>query len=288
MAANAAVNEGRPPDPPNQGNNSVSDMEISPTNITHSKPATNNDFMPLQDKKSSNKKTLNSDNFPRFLELNFSKSDRREFNPYSVAKQLEEITGEKIKNLTGTSKSKLLVQSRSAEQTKKLLKIKKVFGAECTISALTSFNTSKGLIRLKQYDIDDMEEFKVHLSEQGKVETIEKAPFIKSRYGETAYVVTFHTEKLPYTVYIPGEVADTVVHPFKSRPMLCKTCQEYGHTAKRCKKAEMRCRRCSEIGHNHMNCSNQPKCHHCKEAHPVGSKDCQREINEQNNRCDSV
>ena len=281
MAAKAAVNKGRPPDPPDQGNMSNSYIESSSKIKEPSYPA-KEDFKELrQINKTKSKKTHNAGNFTRFLELNFKNKDRREINPYSVQKQLEEITGEKIINLTGANKSKLLVQSGSADQTKKLLKIKKIFEVECSVTVHPTFNTSKGLIRLKQFDIDDMEEFKDNLSEQYKIETIEKAPFIKSRYGETAYIITFHTEKLPYSIYVPGEITDTVVHSFKSRPMLCKSCQEYGHTAKRCRENESRCRNCSELGHNNLNCNNEPKCYHCGEDHPAGSTKCQKEISEQ-------
>ena len=127
-----------------------------------------------------------------------------------------------------------------------------------------------------------MDEFKHHLSEQYDIEKIEKAPFIRSRRNETSYIVTFNEEKLPYSVYIPGEVTDTVVNNFNSRPMLCKNCQEYGHTAKRCRNEEPRCRQCAEIGHKSENCSaNNPKCHHCNEDHAAGSKNCTKEKEEQ-------
>ena len=127
MAAKAAVNKGRPPDPPDQGNMSNSYIESSSKIKEPSYPA-KEDFKELrQINKTKSKKTHNAGNFTRFLELNFKNKDRREINPYSVQKQLEEITGEKIINLTGANKSKLLVQSGSADQTKKLLKIKKIF-----------------------------------------------------------------------------------------------------------------------------------------------------------------
>ena len=241
----------------------------------------NNDFPSLEN---SNKNSENPkiERFVRHLELQFLITDRRQVNPFSIKKELEKISGGKIKSLVGTSKYKLNIETRSAEQTDKCLQITKLCDSSCKIYPHPTFNTSKGLIRIKSYDIDDMDEFKHHLSEQYDIEKIEKAPFIKSRRNETSYIVTFNEEKLPYSVYIPGEVTDTVVQNFNSRPMLCKNCQEYGHTAKRCRNEEPRCRQCAQQGHKSENCTaNDPKCHHCKEDHAAGSKNCNKEKEEQ-------
>ena len=220
--------------------------------------------------------------FQRYLELNLLQKDRREVNPFNIKKELEELTKESVKKLTGTSKYKLLIESRSDKQTKILLSINKICGNDCTVTLHPTFNHTKGLIRLRNSDIDDMIEFKEYLSQQFDIDNIEKASFIKSKYGETYYIITFLMDKLPYSVYIPGEITDTVVQTFKPRPMLCKSCQEYGHTAKKCKKNETRCSKCSVTGHKSENCTiDQPKCHHCKENHSTGSRNCQKEMDEQ-------
>ena len=249
--------------------------------MDHSALIKKTDFPSLENSTENNENPRNT-RFIRHLELQFLITDRRQVNPFSVKKELEKISGEKIKSLVGTSKYKLNIETRSVEQTKKCLQITKLCGSDCKIYPHPTFNTSKGLIRIKSYDIDDMDEFKHHLSEQYDIEKIEKAPFIRSRRNETSYIVTFNEEKLPYSVYIPGEVTDTVVNNFNSRPMLCKNCQEYGHTAKRCRNEEPRCRQCAEIGHKSENCSaNNPKCHHCNEDHAAGSKNCTKEKEEQ-------
>ena len=241
----------------------------------------NNDFPSLEDSNKKNEISRTA-RFIRHLELQFLITDRRQVNPFSVKKELEKISGDKIKSLVGTSKYKLNIETRSAEQTNKCLRITKLCGSNCKISPHPTFNTSKGLIRIKSFDIDDMDEFKHHLSEQHDIEKIEKAPFIRSRMNATSYIITFNSEKLPYSVYIPGEVTDTVVQSFNSRPMLCKNCQEYGHTAKRCRNEEPRCRQCAQKGHKSENCTaNHPKCHHCNEDHAAGAKNCTKEKEEQ-------
>ena len=56
--------------------------------------------------------------------------------------------------------------------------------------------------------------------------------------------------------------------PFQVSSMMCKKCQEYGHTLKGCRKTNYRCRKCS-------------KCHHCSEEHLAGFKGCLKQQEEQ-------
>ena len=60
--------------------------------------------------------------------------------------------------------------------------------------------------------------------------------------------------------------------------MRCNHCQNYGHTAARCRSQEMICRRCSSVGHKAEDCDmDQPaKCVHCQDEHEAGSRDCPR------------
>ena len=75
-----------------------------------------------------------------------------------------------------------------------------------------------------------MDAFRDYLNEQdneNRVEKVERADFIKTGEGTSAYLITFIGECLPYTIYVPGEPADTIVRDFKSKPMLCRKCLTY-------------------------------------------------------------
>ena len=245
-----------------------------------------NHFPPLNQpsNKSSNQGNLSKfapENFDKYLELDFGEVNRRLINPYQIKQELESITGSNIGELVGTSRSKLSIKTLTAEQSQQCLSITSLAGKSCSIRRHPTFNDSRGLILVRTYDLDVVNEFKLNLSDQCSIEKIEKAPFIKLRDGSTAYIVTF-SQELPYSLYIPGELADTVVYPFKSRPMLCKKCLHYGHTKKRCKSETQRCQRCSDTGHSEDDCSApSAKCLHCQEAHRTGHRDCARENQEQ-------
>ena len=64
--------------------------------------------------------------------------------------------------------------------------------------------------------------------------------------------------------------------------MLCRKCQKYGHTDKRCNNTEINCRRCSAPGRTSQDCtSEETKCTHCSEHHLAGDRQCPRQKNEQ-------
>ena len=260
--------EALPPDPPDKRIKNRSDFPPLNTNAS----ARGGGFTAVRP----------SAKFIKYLEIDFVGTDRRQVNPFKVFDDIIDITGEKPRELSGSSRTKLTLQTRSAEQTEKSLKTTSLAGKTCQIRPHPYFNSSKGLIRLKQCELTDMEDFRNHLSDQYDVEAVERANFIKTRNEETAYIITFSEEILPYSIYIPGEVADTVVAPFGSRPMICRNCYEYGHTAKHCKKSESRCRRCAAVGHREDDCSaDAAKCHHCDDNHVTGFHSCPKQKEQQ-------
>ena len=220
--------------------------------------------------------------FVRYFTINFGEVDRREINPYDVDNEITKFTGEKPRAITGERKNTLTIQCRSKAQAEKIVKITKISNTECKIFPHAKFNQSKGLIFLKEFDIEDVEELENELGTTYNVARVERANFIKTRSGIQAFIVTFNEEAPPYDIYIPGERSDTTVKPYYPRPMLCKKCWDYGHTLKNCKEETPICKQCSSSDHESNNCTAETLfCHHCGEAHEVGSKECERWIKEQ-------
>ena len=75
--------------------------------------------------------------------------------------------------------------------------------------------------------IEDIPLFKQHIQGEYNIRDIEKADFIKTKSGTSAYIVAFNQEAVPYSIYIPGEISDTVVHTFYFRP---RSTQDKPHT----------------------------------------------------------
>ena len=138
------------------------------------------------------------------------------------------------------------VYYKNSEQTEKCLKITSLCQKNCTVRLHPRLNVSVGLVYLRSFDIRDMDAFRDYLNEQdneNRVEKVERADFIKTGEGTSAYLITFNKERLPYTIYVPGEPADTIVRDFKSKPMLCRKCLTYGHSTGKCKKNRSPCAR---------------------------------------------
>ena len=167
------------------------------------------------------------------------------------------------------NRTAFLMEAKNKEQSEKLTNIEtnKTYG--CTVEKYGRFNHIKGLIFLKEFDIEDMQEFKEGLQESYCSVEVERASYIKARSGATAYVITLNQEHLPFSIYMQGEKQDTRVQTFENTPMICSKCQSYGHTAKRCNR-EMVCKLCAEKGHSKQEClksGEEYKCVHCAGNH---------------------
>ena len=145
------------------------------------------------------------------------------------------------------------------------------------------FNQYQGLIYLRECDFEDTEDLKHYMENNYNVSNLIRADFIKSRRaGVHAFILTFNQENLPYSVYVPGEISDTVVYKFGAKPMMCNNCLVYGHTGKRCKKEIPRCQNCGLEGHKNTACSSSsPKCFHCSGNHRAGERTCPSHEKEQ-------
>ena len=224
--------------------------------------------------------------FNRHLELDFGETQRRMLNPYQIKSEIETVCEGEIE-LIGTSRSKCTIKTKNSEQSEECLKITSLCDKSCTVRLHPRLNVSVGLVYLRSFDISDMDQFRDYLNEQdneNRVEKVERANFIKTGEGTSAYLVTFIGERLPYTIYLPGEPADTVVREFKSKPMLCRKCLTYGHSTGKCKKPVPVCQRCTEEGHNRNECkSTAIKCKYCSEEnnHMTGAKECPVQMKEQ-------
>lgn len=122
----------------------------------------------------------------------------------------------------------------------------------CEVTNHHNYKCGKGLIYIYDSEISDVNEFEMGLKENFNISSVEYAHFIKTKNDQTkVFILHFRQETLPRSIYIPGEKADTIIYPFDNRPMMCRNCQQYGHTAKRCHNTI--CRRCSYATHTDQN-----------------------------------
>ena len=221
--------------------------------------------------------------FPRFYIIDFG-PNKRSVNPYTVIDCIRDVTGYAPRAVAGNNKSSFTVELERESQSVDILKLTSVADTPCTVSLHPRFNYQKGIIYIHEFDIDDVAQFREGLmSSYPNIANVEIAAFIWVKSpNTTAFLVTFHRDHLPYSIYVPGERQDTKVYKYHNRPLICKRCQQYGHTVKRCSQTVPVCRRCSAGGHEIDACQAADfRCLHCGAAHAVGSVDCPRQQEEQ-------
>ena len=224
---------------------------------------------------------LSNTHFIRYLQIEFETVERKNVNPYLIQNEIKKLTGIKPDELTGSGKSRLTLKTLNERQTNACLKLTELGGKKCKIVPHPKFNSCNGLIFTRDYNYRT-EDLEKELKHQYGVKEVQKASFIKTREGVTPFILSFDREETPYVISIPGERADCVVSPFRSKPMMCKKCLVYGHTQKRCQRESPRCKKCSEEGHEIKDCDSQvEKCFHCQQNHLAGSKNCPTQVKEE-------
>lgn len=78
----------------------------------------------------------------------------------------------------------------------------------------------------------------------------------------TSIKISFRACKLPLEIKIYGAIARLSL--FIPKPILCKNCFKYGHTATYCKVSKI-CSNCTDSNHADTDCKNPAKCNYCKE-----------------------
>ena len=219
--------------------------------------------------------------FERFYSATFaSDNERMATNPYALRRKITEVTGRPPRRIT-SARNSFHIEVRDAMQGSKLVDITHIGQIKCHMAPHPTFNQSRGIIYIHDFDIYDIEQFKTNLKSNYNIAEVLKATFIKTRNDQTsAFLVTFNQERVPDTIYIPGERADTRVYQYNARPLMCKNCQGYGHTAKWCRNPT-RCRKCADEDHSEQQCeSNIFRCYHCQLQHKSGDRACEKHIQE--------
>lgn len=226
---------------------------------------------------------LQEQKYDKYYLMTFNRETLRSVNPYAVVAKIEEVTGERPKEVTGYNSTSMTVEVRSKSQAENMHRISKVEDFTCETTAHPKYNFTKALIYTYEFDIENLEEFKAGLQERYNITDVQQAGFIKTKSEQTrAFIVYFKQKNIPYTIYIPGEKQDTRVFQFKNKPLICNKCQSYGHSRKWCKSKDDICRKCSTIGHDIAKCTAEiSQCYHCKERHQTGSRECVRQQKEQ-------
>ena len=182
----------------------------------------------------------------------------------------------KLKRITKSGKSTLLIETISEEQASKLIKLKKIADEVVIIEPHRNLNQVKGVIKSKALSKNTLEELKERLSEQG-VADIQRIKIRKNGEEITTdtYIVHFNKLTLPKVIKITDWHYEQV-QQYNHQPQQCFNCQRFGHVAKYCRRNERTCVRCGLEGHTKQSCENQVKCFHCEQPHYANDKTCNK------------
>jgi len=218
-------------------------------------------------------------NFTKYYVVNIEGEQKRKVNPFKAYKEIEKVIGAKPADMTSLGRNALLITVGNQQQGEMILRMDKIDDKKCNVTPHKTFNTSRGLLYISEFDIS-AQELAEGLRDQAVIDVTE-AHWIKVRRPEVkVFLATFNQDTPPDTVKIPGESLRTRISEYHERPMQCKICQEYGHTSKRCSQSNNpRCGRCSAAGHETKNCSSENvKCYHCSGDHVAWNRKCPTHI----------
>ena len=209
--------------------------------------------------------------FPRFLVVAARDSQPIKLSIFGIQKLVACAIGD-IKEAKKLRNGTVLLEVKSQSQADKALAMSMWVDQEVEITAHRSLNTSKGIIRCREFRDSDDAEILNALGGQG-VTAVKRITVNRNGITEptNTFVLTFATPTAPSDVKaaymrIPVEI-------YIPNPLRCFQCQMFGHGKATCHRKQV-CAKCSQEGHVDTDCTNTPCCSNCAGTHPAYSRDC--------------
>ena len=210
--------------------------------------------------------------FPSFLVIK-SDTDKQvgSLSPFVIEKVVLGVCGTP-KSVKTLKSGDLLLEITKRQQAINLLNMKKFFEIPVTVTAHSSLNSSKGVIRCPSLKNDSEEDILSYLKSQ-KVSHVRRIKVKRDGNicNTNTFVVTFSQAKLPSTIKVGFEV--TRVDVYIPNPLRCFKCQKFGHHESNCRQSK-RCAYCGLVGHEEdeeSSCeAKYPLCCNCSGKHYYG------------------
>ena len=210
--------------------------------------------------------------YDKYLTIDINSPD---VDIFDVHKDIIKCCGRSPK-ISQQSNGKLLVETRSPEESIKLQSLSALGGIDAVCIPHPSFNQSKGITYAPQLMKYSEERLCAEFEEQGvsKVERMRK--YVNGALTpQPSLILTFESTVLPEVIYAAWHKLK--VKPFIPRPRRCYHCQEFGHVMTSCRAKDQGrpavCCNCAE--EEHGTCYRNPECVHCGGGHPSSSNECE-------------
>lgn len=214
-------------------------------------------------------------NFPKFFTIQ-AENPENDLSRLNVIKANRELikclNDSKPKKVDELRNGSLHVEIASEEQSRSIMKLKRLDNVPIVVSEHKYLNQTKGTIYYRnrcEYSNDEL------LEELAPCKVTDIYRTEKKVNGEqipnNIYILTFNSCNLPEEINIGWNKCR--VKEYIPKPRRCFKCQGFQHSSKNCRKDQDICVNCGHDYHGPI-CNQPPLCRNCNEEHPASSKDC--------------
>ena len=195
-------------------------------------------------------------------------------SPFIIEKTIKGIAGT-VQSIKKLKTGQLLIECVRQQQAENLIRTTTFAGEKVKGAAYAPLNRSRGVIRDKQRDFDDLkeEELQKELESQG-VTHVKRISIRKN--GQTihtqTYIISFDMPTPPQKLKIG--YYSIKVDLFIPNPLRCFKCHKFGHTSNTCKSQVQCCYKCGSNSHSCEECNKEAHCINCEGNHFSSSKSC--------------
>ena len=162
----------------------------------------------------------------------------------------------------------------SWRQAENILKIKTFHTTKCRAYPHEKLNSSKGVIRSREFALATKDEIASALGKQG-ITNIKRIYIRKGeqRIQTNTYILAFNKPRTPNEVKIGYCIEG--VEQYVPVPLRCFKCQKFGHHREVCR-GRQTCAKCGEKDPDHAeeDCMKEIRCENCQQDHPVYASTC--------------
>jgi len=211
------------------------------------------------------------ESFPHFLVVEATDSTPIKYSIFTIQKILQCAVGN-VKSAKKLRSGAVLVEVNSKPMAKRAMSMTTWVDTAIKVSPHRSLNSSRGVIRCRDFrDCDDHEVMDA-LRSQGVIDVKHiQAKKDNVLQPTNTFILTFSSPSPPKL--IKAAYMRISVELFVPNPLRCYQCQKFGHGKNSCQRPAL-CAQCGGRDHQESDCHADPHCVNCGGNHTCYSKDC--------------